>query len=428
MFKDVRLINKIFINKIENLDEHITINCDDDIRCKLCGNPLKYFVLKKQYCGYVRVNGCKCSHKVYGNKAYIYSIYGIDDGDIIYENRKKKYKSKKGVPTINYFISKYGKDVGESKYIETYLPSIRQDKQTFIDKYGEDEGNKRYLNFKYKSNNFDKNILIQKYGEDVGTIKYNDIKVKRALKNPRSLIYWKKYSNDESVASLLLSKYQSRGLEFYIKKYGPEEGKLRHNEHYSKIKKSNSYNGYLERFGVVDGHKRYKDACKNKSYTLIKYIEIYGEDRGRQIWEEIVYARVRGQLLHRDALLLYSKISQKLFIGIQSQINDIALFGDNEYYIYDENTYTYKFYDFCLTQRKKIIEFHGDYWHMNPIKYDECVYNSQLHMTAKEKWKYDDDKNLLAKLHGFDVMVVWEYDYNKDPIKVLNECINFING
>ena len=82
-------------------------------------------------------------------------------------------------------------------------------------------------------------------------------------------------------------------------------------------------------------------------------------------------------------------------------------------------------YDF--TYGKKIIEFNGDFWHANPklFKPDEII--PVLNVTAQEKQEFDKKKKMLAESNGYDVLVVWESDYRKDPESVLKKCLSFLN-
>jgi G:T-mismatch repair DNA endonuclease (very short patch repair protein) len=83
----------------------------------------------------------------------------------------------------------------------------------------------------------------------------------------------------------------------------------------------------------------------------------------------------------------------------------------------------------------KIIEFNGDFWHMNPKKYsatDELKafnrehYRSGIGNTAADIWKYDEMKLNGYKQLGYDVKVVWESEYHENPEKIIQECIDFL--
>lgn len=86
-------------------------------------------------------------------------------------------------------------------------------------------------------------IWIQEYGEQLGIKKFEEFKQKqsengtkahyeRLARNPNTYIetsvrrveYWIAKGLNEFEAALMVSKHQSRGLKFYVKKYGEAEG------------------------------------------------------------------------------------------------------------------------------------------------------------------------------------------------------------
>jgi G:T-mismatch repair DNA endonuclease (very short patch repair protein) len=48
-------------------------------------------------------------------------------------------------------------------------------------------------------------------------------------------------------------------------------------------------------------------------------------------------------------------------------------------------------------------------------------------MTAEEKWAADSKKINLIKKAGYEVLVIWESEYHKDPELTLKKCIDFLN-
>ena len=84
-------------------------------------------------------------------------------------------------------------------------------------------------------------------------------------------------------------------------------------------------------------------------------------------------------------------------------------------------------YDFCLKDKRKIIEFNGSYWHCDPNFYEENYYNSSIGMTAKEKWEFDKQKIETAKSYGYDVLVIWESEWQDSLVKAATKALNFIN-
>lgn len=91
----------------------------------------------------------------------------------------------------------------------------------------------------------------------------------------------------------------------------------------------------------------------------------------------------------------------------------LRLVGNGSHYLYD------------FVYGKKIIEFNGTYWHCDPRFYGitKKLSNGK---TATQIWKRDLEKTKLAIENGFEILHVWEYDYDKDEEKVLQECIQFL--
>lgn len=71
--------------------------------------------------------------------------------------------------------------------------------------------------------------------------------------------------------------------------------------------------------------------------------------------------------------------------------------------------------DIFIPSKNLIIEFNGDYWHCNPIKYDENYFHKIKNKTANEIWEYDKNRIDLLTKKGYNLEVIWEYDYNKNP-------------
>lgn len=73
--------------------------------------------------------------------------------------------------------------------------------------------------------------------------------------------------------------------------------------------------------------------------------------------------------------------------------------------------------DAIIDNSNLIIEFYGDIYHCNPIKFkDPAKYCSWISRTVQEQW--DRDRRRLAALYklGYKVLIVWEYDWNKTPL------------
>ena len=106
---------------------------------------------------------------------------------------------------------------------------------------------------------------------------------------------------------------------------------------------------------------------------------------------------------------------------IQFGLPDKCLvFGSREYSI------SGKYYDLTDHTSRRIIEFNGNMWHAHPNRFasDDIVPISRK--TAQQVWDADAAKIKLAEDAGYQVRVVWESDYKKNPKKVVEECIKWL--
>jgi hypothetical protein len=77
----------------------------------------------------------------------------------------------------------------------------------------------------------------------------------------------------------------------------------------------------------------------------------------------------------------------------------------------------------------KLIEFNGDYWHANPKKYPaDFQVGRTRKRSAQQTWDADAAKIALAESHGYQVKVVWESDYKKNPDQVTKECLKWLKS
>jgi hypothetical protein len=72
-------------------------------------------------------------------------------------------------------------------------------------------------------------------------------------------------------------------------------------------------------------------------------------------------------------------------------------------------------FDLFVEELNLVIEYNGDYWHCNPLKYAPDFLHPQKQITAMELWEHDQMKKDLAIERGYNYHVIWESDYNKDP-------------
>ena len=91
--------------------------------------------------------------------------------------------------------------------------------------------------------------------------------------------------------------------------------------------------------------------------------------------------------------------------------------NDGEYVI---TTTKYRSDGYCK-ENNTIYEFHGDYWHGNPKKFNPDDINEITKKTFKDL--YDETlirENKIKEL-GYNLVVIWENDWKK-----INKCIKIL--
>lgn len=85
-----------------------------------------------------------------------------------------------------------------------------------------------------------------------------------------------------------------------------------------------------------------------------------------------------------------------------------------------------KVYIYDIYLGNKIIEYHGDFWHLNPSMYTETDSNPRTHRTAKETWERDVEKIAFATNNGYQVLVIWESEFKLNKQDIIDKCIQFL--
>lgn len=216
-------------------------------------------------------------------------------------------------------------------------------------------------------------------------------------------------------------------IEFYIHKYPQksiQECEVLLKQHRDKIKSSHTPENTSTRveYWMQKGYSR-EDAQKliserQKTFNLQKCITKYGEEEGRKRYKN---RQIKWQKSLRDKFVAegYNGIHQSKFAN---SIIDVL----EQYFPSIQREYNIGAYSFDLCLNKKLIEFNGDYWHMNPNIFDPTDVNKTSKKQASLIWESDANKIKEAQRQGYDVYVVWEQDYKKDPIGVISKCKEFL--
>ena len=185
---------------------------------------------------------------------------------------------------------------------------------------------------------------------------------------------------------------------------------------------------------------------KQVTFSKEKCIERYGEEEGLKIWsarqekwmatmdsksEEEKLEILKKKIFHNK---VYSENSQELFKKINEALGEgdfffaTSIHGEGN--IETVNKQLFK-PDFCW--KNKIIEFFGTYWHCDPShpKYGVpgfYIRRGSKKYTAASVWKIDKWRIEELQKSGYEVLVIWESEWNKSPEETIQKCLDFLNN
>lgn len=107
----------------------------------------------------------------------------------------------------------------------------------------------------------------------------------------------------------------------------------------------------------------------------------------------------------RTAKTVGTSMAEKEF---KIYLNSIGIQVDEQHKI------QYKFYDFIIKGSNVLVEFSGGYWHCDPRLYP----NGPINNIQKKTIINDRYKTYLAKINGYEIIYIWEKDFNDDKEKV----------
>jgi hypothetical protein len=168
----------------------------------------------------------------------------------------------------------------------------------------------------------------------------------------------------------------------------------------------------IEKYGEEDGTRRYVERQKNWSATM--------EDK----YNQGLFGRTPNFISKFEKDMVDSIINELL---LDLDTDDIFCYKNRQFILKNDNEECKNsrfLYDFKFGN--KIIEFNGDYWHMNPDIYDSDYCHPYTNLSAEEKWNFDEIKLECAIQNGYDVLTVWESEYKENKEATIQKCIAFL--
>lgn len=177
---------------------------------------------------------------------------------------------------------------------------------------------------------------------------------------------------------------------------------------------------------------------KQRTFTLEKCVLKYGKELGFDVWRERnikwsakIEEKYKNGEFTKFCKHNYSNTELEFVKDLLNQYksNDnvyCALPGNKQFFRHFKDKGITLAYDLVIG--KKIIEFNGDYWHCNPNKYEPDYFHRFMNCTAQEKWNFDETKINLIKSCGYEVLVIWESEYNENKELTISKCIEYLNN
>jgi len=192
---------------------------------------------------------------------------------------------------------------------------------------------------------------------------------------------------------------------------------------------------YWIKKGFTIEESEIKVSERQKTFTLEKCIQKYGEEEGKKVYIDRQNRWQKSLMEGGNLKAGYSEISQELFYSIigyypkSENLKKVYFSTKNSEYFISLKGGSFNVYDFTDLTRMKIIEYNGDLYHGNPLIYEsEDTPNPfRKNITAKEMWVKDAEKIKIANEHGFDVLTIWDSEYRKDKNGTLQKCLDFLN-
>ena len=201
---------------------------------------------------------------------------------------------------------------------------------------------------------------------------------------------------------------------------------------------------YWIKKGYSEEEAKQKVSERQSTFTLEKCIAKYGEEEGtrryteRQTkWSAKVEAMYQQGMFSKVPLTqnssIFSKFEKDMVDSIIDEleldldIDDINCYRNSQFQLSNVNEEcSNKIFSYDFKFENKIIEFNGDFWHMNPDMYDSDYSHPYTNLSAEEKWKIDEIKCQCAIENGYDVLTIWESEYNENIETTLQKCIAFL--
>lgn len=278
-------------------------------------------------------------------------------------------------------------------------------------RYGESLGMEKYISLNSKKTksfpNTKQHWINSELSNDEINFQIHNIQKQRAENHdnyfPSQTQFWIRKGFTEEEALLKVSEHQSRGLSFFINKYGENDGVIKHKQ------RNNQW------VNTLTSKNDYSDICWKKGLGVEQYKQKYGEELGLQKYKEC-------RLKHAGKSNKFGKPSnesKKFLENIISwcETNNLQYqwgFNDKEFYIQSTSGKIY-YCDFFIPSLKIIIEYNGESFHPNPKYQGSNIWNNwklpfNYDITADIKFDLDNQKYDTILKNRYYLIIIWSSD------------------
>jgi len=208
-----------------------------------------------------------------------------------------------------------------------------------------------------------------------------------------------------------------------LDKYGSYEAKF-----------AKSWKTYEEKTGYTHNMRNPESVKLNQEHRISTILSMSKEQKENWVFKRKEThkkngTRIFGEIQSRKFIFKhYSDQEIELFDTLKLKTNLEMLYGENQKILFKENGYF--MIDCYIPSKNMVIEYNGDYWHANPVRYNK---NSVMNFPkgqflAEEIWKKDKNRiEHIKKELNCSIVIVWEDEYinNKEQtIQILLKEIN----
>lgn len=248
-----------------------------------------------------------------------------------------------------------------------------------------------------------------------------------------------------------LAKKTAVTLENLTAKYGEKDAKVRWEQYKRKQAYTNSFEYKEKRYGwsreeydtfnksravtmenLIKKHgldtatEVYNNYIAAQAYTCTEeyFIKEYGEYEGKQKYINFIKNRASSYWVNKDEKTL--KTSSCLEDKVYDELSEILSYK-LERQIVIENSKQGP-YDFGCHHNRKVIEFYGTYWHGDMRVYEPTMIHPTKKTFIYEIHENDANKRKAAIDLGYEIYVIWEYDWKYSKDEILTDITGWWNG